>query len=73
MVFPRFLGGPLSARPSGASWAPAALTLVVSFLASKPLTPFNIQAKVHHVAFELLTRILQKYAFVSYHRGSWKN
>lgn len=65
VVFPRFLRGPLSARPSGASWAPAPFTLVVALLTGKPLTPFNIQAEVHHVTFEPMTWILQRYVFIS--------
>lgn len=58
VVFPTFLRGPLSAGPPGASWAPAALTFVVSLFACKLLTSFNIQPQVHHVTFELFTWIL---------------
>lgn len=65
VVLPRFLRGPLSAGPSGASWAPASFPLVVALLTGKPLTPFNIQAQVHHVTFEPLTWILQRHVFVS--------
>lgn len=53
VVLPGFLRGPLSARPPGASWAPAPI------LASKPLAPLNIQAQVHHVALEPVAWVLQ--------------
>lgn len=63
VVLPRFLRGPLSTQSLGASRAPGPFTLEVALLPSKPLTSFNIQAKVHHVAFELFTWVLQRLDF----------
>lgn len=63
VVLSRFLRGPLSTQSLGASRAPGPFTLEVALLPSKPLTSFNIQAKVHHVAFELFTWVLQRFDF----------
>lgn len=64
VVLPGFLRGPLPAGSSGASWAPASFSLAVALPPCKPLSSFNIQAKVHQVAFKLFAGILRRCVFV---------
>ncbi|TNN57380.1 hypothetical protein EYF80_032456 [Liparis tanakae] len=65
----RFLRGLLSAGAPRARGAPASLAL--GLLPGEPLTPFNIQAKVHHVAFELFTWLLRGHELVSRTAADW--
>ena len=58
VVLSSFLRGAL---PAGSAGTPGALGPVpLGLLPSEPLAPLNIQTQVHHVTFDLFTRVLRR-------------